>query len=155
MPTLNLKPQKLKCPFCSTISTRGAGLSAHVRFQHSREYRKWKTNPNRLIEAAEAVSPQPMRHPHSLELPANESEREAVQQLPQLPSDGFTGHAGENESHDALSLLQKAHQQLTTRKQTIESELTRIEGLRREHAAVTGQAAALDEAIKSFQNSSA
>jgi len=64
MPSLNLKPQKLKCPFRPTISTRGTGLSAHVRAQHSREYGKWNRNPNRLIEAAQAALPQqgPKRH---------------------------------------------------------------------------------------------
>src|SRR5580692_6366164 len=58
MPGHKLKPQKLQCPFCSTISTRGTGLSAHVRAQHPREYVKWNKNPNRLLEAAAAASPQ-------------------------------------------------------------------------------------------------
>src|SRR5437868_4016157 len=58
MPTLNLKSQKLQCPFCSTVSTRGTGLSSHVRTQHPREYEKWNKNPNRLLEAAAAASAQ-------------------------------------------------------------------------------------------------
>jgi prefoldin subunit 5 len=106
-----------------------------------------------LIKAAEAASPQPKRHrrlrPVQSSTPV-ESEREAVQQPPQLPL-GPPGHSGESESRAALSLLQKAHQQLSTRKQTIESELARIEGLRSEYEAVTAQVAALDEAIKTFQ----
>src|SRR5215472_10710433 len=57
MPTYNLKPQKLQCPFCSTVSTRGTGLSSHIRTQHRREYGKWNQNPNRLLEAAAAASP--------------------------------------------------------------------------------------------------
>src|SRR5215467_12502890 len=58
MPTFNLKSQKLQCPFCSTVSTRGTGLSSHVRAQHPKEYGKWNKNPNRLLEAAAAASPQ-------------------------------------------------------------------------------------------------
>ena len=116
-------------------------------------YAKWKKNPDRLIKAAEAASPQPKRHrrlrPVQSSTPV-ESEREAVQQPPQLPLRP-PGHSGESESRAALSLLQKAHQQLSTRKQTIESELARIEGLRSEYEAVTAQVAALDEAIKTFQ----
>jgi hypothetical protein len=49
-------------------------------------------------------------------------------------------------------LLQKAHEQLSTRKQTIESELARIERLRGEHETVTAQVAALDQAMKAFQH---
>jgi hypothetical protein len=153
MPTLKLKPQNLKCPFCSTISTRGTGLSAHVRAQHSSEYRKWNRNPNRLIEAAEAALPQPKRHRRLRAVQSSapvEFKREAVQQPPKLVA-GPAGRKGENESREALSLLQKAHQQLSARKQTIESELARIEGLRSEHEAVTAQVAALDEAIKVFK----
>src|SRR5207237_9958071 len=58
MPTLNLKSQKLQCPFCATVSTRGTGLSSHVRTQHPREYGKWNKNPSRLLEAAAAASAQ-------------------------------------------------------------------------------------------------
>jgi hypothetical protein len=56
-----------------------------------------------------------------------------------------------NDVHESLSLLQKAYEQLSTRKQSIESELARIEGLRGEHEAVTAQVAALDLAMKAFQ----
>ena len=156
MPSHNLKPQKLKCPFCPTISTRGTGLSAHVRGQHSREYGKWNRNPNRLIEAAQAALPQqePKRHRRLHRVPPSapvEFEREAIQQPRKLVA-GSAGQSGENESREALSLLQKAHQQLSTRKQTIESELARIEGLRTEHEAITAQVTALDEAIKAFKH---
>jgi len=57
MPAHKLRPQKLQCPFCSAISTRGTGLSAHVRARHAKEYGKWNKNPNRLAEAAAAASP--------------------------------------------------------------------------------------------------
>jgi hypothetical protein len=43
-------------------------------------------------------------------------------------------------------------EQISTRKQSIESELARIEGLRGEHEAVTAQVAALDQAMKAFQD---
>jgi hypothetical protein len=156
MPSHNLKPQKLKCPFCSTISTRGTGLSAHVRGQHAREYGKWNRNPNRLIEAAQAALPQqePKRHRRSHRVPPSapvESERAAAQQPRKLVA-GAAEQNSENESREALSLLQKAHQQLSTRKQTIEGELARIEGLRTEHEAITPQVTALDEAINAFKH---
>jgi hypothetical protein len=38
------------------------------------------------------------------------------------------------------------------RKQTIETDLVRIEGSRTEHEAVTAQVAALDQALKAFQH---
>jgi prefoldin subunit 5 len=56
----------------------------------------------------------------------------------------------DNNGSEALSLLQKAYDQLSSRKQTIESEIARIEGLRGEHEAVTAQVAALDQAMKAF-----
>jgi hypothetical protein len=156
MPAVELKLQRLKCPFCSTISTRGTGLSAHVRAQHAREYGKWNRNPNRLIEAAEAALPQheAKRRPRPL-APVRSSapvefQQVAVQQQPKLVS-APPGQTGESDSREALSLLQKAHQQLSTRKQTIEGELARIETLRSEHEAITAQVVALDEAIKAFK----
>ena len=98
---------------------------------------------------------EPKRHRPSHRVPASapaEFEREAVQQPRKLVARP-QGQSGENESREALDLLQKAHQQLSTRKQTIQSELARIEGLRAEHEAITKQVAALDEAIKGFQTS--
>jgi hypothetical protein len=156
MPSQKLKPQRLKCPFCPTISTRGTGLSAHVRAQHAREYGKWNKNPNRLIEAAQAALPQqePKRHRRLHRVPPSapvELERDAVQEPRKLVASP-AGSSGETESREALSLLQKAHQQLSTRKQMIESELARIEGLRTEHEAITEQVTALDEVIKAFKH---
>ena len=58
MPANKLRPQKLQCPFCSAISTRGTGLAAHVRAKHPRAYGKWNKNPNRMLEADAAASPQ-------------------------------------------------------------------------------------------------
>jgi hypothetical protein len=57
----------------------------------------------------------------------------------------------DHDGNEAFELLQKAHEQLSTRKQIIENELARIEGLRGEHEAVTAQVAALDQAIKAFR----
>jgi hypothetical protein len=55
-----------------------------------------------------------------------------------------------NDGNEAFSLLQKAFEQLSTRKQTIENELARIESLRGDYEAVTAQVAALDQALKAF-----
>jgi prefoldin subunit 5 len=57
---------------------------------------------------------------------------------------------GDKDSNEAFSLLQKAYEQLSTRKQSIENELARIEELRSEHEALTAQVAALDQAMKAF-----
>ena len=56
-------------------------------------------------------------------------------------------HRGGNNARD---LVQTAYEQLTARRQSIEADLARIEALRSEHAAVSAQVAALEEAIKAF-----
>ena len=160
MPTQKLKPQQLQCPFCSTVSTRGTGLSSHVRTQHPREYGKWNKNPNRLLEAAAAAFPQKeprkTRSVHQIPPPVRvKVRREAVAPAQPLQEQATVLTApvpqiSDKNSNEALNLLQKAHEQLSIRKQTIESELARIEGLRGEHEAVTAQVAALDQAIKAF-----
>lgn len=161
MPAHKLRPQKLQCPFCSTISTRGTGLSSHVRAQHPREYGKWNKNPNRLLDAAAAASPQqePRKNPrlHTVRSPARvEPEKMAVPAQPvqeqPTPLAAPASHTGENEVPEALPLLQRAYAQLNERKQVIEGELARIEGLRGEHEAVTAQVAALDQAMKAFHH---
>lgn len=82
MPVHKLKPQKLQCPFCSTISTRGTGLSSHVRGLHPKEYGKWNKNPTRLLEATLAVSPQAEprtnQHLHKVKATAKVGLAEAV-----------------------------------------------------------------------------
>ena len=81
LPGHKLKPQKLQCPFCSTISTRGTGLSAHVRGQHAKEYRKWNSNPNRLSEAAAASAqqePKTNRRLHAVRSPELTEVRKAA-----------------------------------------------------------------------------
>ena len=161
MPAHKLRPQKLQCPFCSTISTRGTGLSSHVRAQHPREYGKWNKNPNRLLDAAAAASPQqePRKNPrlHTVRSHARvEPEKMAVPAQPvqeqPTPLAAPASHTGENEVPEALPLLQRAYAQLNERKQVIEGELARIEGLRGEHEAVTAQVAALDQAMKAFHH---
>jgi hypothetical protein len=59
------------------------------------------------------------------------------------------GHP-DGRGNNARDLVHKAYEQLRARKQNIEAELARIEALRSEHAAVTAQVAALDEAMKAF-----
>ena len=156
---MNLKSQKLQCPFCSTVSTRGTGLSAHVRTQHSREYGKWNKNPNRLLEAAAAASPQKEARKNrpvprvQLSAPVKIREEAAATQPVQeqaivLPP--TASQKSDKDGNEAFGLLQKAYEQLSTRKQSIENELARIEELRGEHEAVTTQVAALDQAMKAF-----
>ena len=139
---------------------RGTGLAAHVRAKHPREYGRWNKNPNRLLEADAAASPQQEarknRRLHPVRSPAPVAVAEAVVPTPPIqkkpiPSAARALRTGEGDVHDSLSLLQKAHEQLSTRKQSIEGELARIEGLRGEHEAVTAQVAALDQAMKAFQ----
>ena len=160
MPPHKLRPQKLQCPFCTALSTRGTGLVAHVRAKHPREYGKWNKNPNRLREAAAAASPQqearknrrlhPVRSPAPIEVGEAAVPAPPIQEKPIL-SAAREPRTGESDVLDSLSLLQKAYEQLSTRKQSIENELARVEGLRGEHEAVTAQVAALDQAMKAFQ----
>jgi hypothetical protein len=163
MPAHKLRPQKLQCPFCPAISTRGTGLSAHVRSRHPREYGKWNKNPNRLLEAAAPASPQPepkknrRLHPVRSPVPVKPGEGAIPTQSIQEPPIVLAApapHPAENDAHEALTLLQRAYEQLSTRKQSIEAELARIEGLRGEHEAVTAQVAALDQALKAFHQQS-
>ena len=51
-------------------------------------------------------------------------------------------------------MLQSAFEQLSTRKQSIEADLARIERLRGEHEAVTAQVAALEQAMEAFHQPS-
>jgi hypothetical protein len=160
MPAHKLRPQKLQCPFCPAISTRGTGLAAHVRAKHQREYSKWNKNPNRLLEADLAASPRnearkirrlhPVRSPAPVEVSQVSLPAPPIHEKPML-SAARAPQPGESDVNDSLSLLQKAYEQLSARKQTIEIELARIEGLRGEHEAVTAQVAALDQAMKAFQ----
>ena len=160
MPAHKLQPQKLHCPFCSTVSTRGTGLSAHVRGQHAKEYAKWNRNPNRIIEAAVGATPeQELNTKRRIRSVRSLAPVEIVtaaappnsQRPTTLPAAGQ--QTGQSDVLDAMLLLQRAHEQLSTRKQTIESELARIEKLRNEHELVTKQVAALDQALRAFPDS--
>ena len=158
MSMLNLKSQKLQCPFCSTVSTRGTGLSSHIRSQHPREYGKWNKNPSRLLEAAVPASPRkgPKKNQpvHRFPRPVSVKKEAVPAQPTQEQATVLAAPASQirdNDGSEAFDLLQKAYEQLRTRKQMIESELARIEGLRGEHEAVTAQVAALDQAIKAFR----
>jgi hypothetical protein len=161
MPAHKLKPQKLQCPFCPVIATRGTGLSAHVRAKHPREYGKWNKNPNRLLDADRAASPQqgvrqnrrlhPAPPPAPVKVVKATAPAPPIQEKPVLSAAHAT-RTSEGDGHDSLSLLQAAYEQLSTRKQSIEIELARIDGLRSEHEAVTAQVAALEQAMKAFQH---
>ncbi len=159
MPAHKLKPQRLQCPYCSTISTRGTGLSSHVRTQHPKDYAKWNRNPTRLVEAAAAASPAnaPAEKRRSrVGAPAHKVEEAApapVQEAVPAPPPAAAAESVEPELNGdkAQDLLQQAYEQLAARKQTIEAELARIEALRVEHDVVSAQLAALDQAMKAFQ----
>jgi hypothetical protein len=156
MPANKLKPQKLQCPFCSAISMRGTGLSAHVRGQHAKEYANWNKNPNRMIEAA-AASPKQERKasgrirsigsPEPVEI-VKAAAGPSRHQPRTLPTRGK--QTTQSDVNNPLVMLQKAHEQLSARKQMIESELVRIEELRGEHETIAKQVAAIDEALKAF-----
>src|SRR5262245_56111433 len=123
---------KLQCPFCATISTRGTGLSSHIRSQHPREYGKWNKNPNRLADAAAAASP--------ARASAKTAHKDAVLPTPvavapqaRRPSKAESTdklaamsveHSNPNgRGNNARDLVRKAYEQLSARKQSIETEL--------------------------------
>ena len=155
MPANKLKPQKLQCPFCSAISVRGTGLSAHIRGQHAKEYANWNKNPNRIIEAAAASPQQERKASGRIRSIASPEPVQIVKaagpgrhQPRTLPGRG--NQTTQSDVNHALIMLQKAHEQLSARKQMIESELVRIEELRGEHETIAKQVAAIDEALKAF-----
>lgn len=149
----------LQCPFCTTISTRGTGLSSHVRSQHAREYGKWNKNPSKLADAAAAALPRKASAKTSLVDPVRplvDVTAKVTRGQRAQPSGNVSALAVQQGSrdpggNDAHRLVQKAYDQLSARKQSIEAELARIEALRTEHETVTAQVAALDEAMKAFQ----
>src|ERR1700736_3888724 len=54
---MTMPAQVLQCPFCDTASSRGTGLTAHIRLRHPKEYAKWIKDPNRLLAARKPASP--------------------------------------------------------------------------------------------------
>ena len=159
MPTPKTESPRLQCPFCATISTRGTGLSSHIRSQHPREYGKWNKNPNRLADAAAAArgkgsaetsSAQPVP---SLPIDVTAEAKRRPQAQPSGDASALAVERGIRaaDGNDSHRLVQEAYDQLSARKQSIEAELGRIEALRTEHEAVTAQVAALEEAMKAFQ----
>jgi hypothetical protein len=159
MPTSQSTARRLQCPFCATISARGTGLSSHVRSQHPREYAKWNKNPNKLVDAAGAASATARSGknsrartvtPVSVDVAAD-----AVRASNAEPTGNSTPLSIEHRHKDgkgteARNLVQKAYEQLSARKESIEAELARIDALQSEHAAVTAQVAALREAMTAF-----
>ncbi len=152
MPAQKLKPQKLQCPHCATISTRGTGLSSHIRTQHPKEYARWNRNPNRLLEAAAAASSKkdaPAEKPPARA--AAPAPRKVEEAAPAPPPAARKSVEPEVDGDKAQELLQQAYEQLTARKQNIEADLARIEALRQDQEVVNAQLAALDQAMKAFQ----
>ena len=147
MPAHKLRPQKLQCPFCPAISTRGTGLSAHVRARHPREYRKWNKNPNRLLEAAAPAPSQPepgknrRLHPVRSPMPVNPeaapTPMQPVQEQPIL----LAAHAPQPGDND-LAVFPVVGKQVSI----ADNLLTLDEGLRSGQVVVTesGGAGGLD-----------
>lgn len=135
----NLKKQNLQCPFCPATSSRGTGLSAHVRARHPKQYKNWNRNSNRFAEASGALAaPKPVSHPEP-------------QEQPVLASPTAVSHqTNETTGNEALNLLQKVHDQLVARKHAIESEIARVEVLKSEHQSVVTQLAAIVQAMGVF-----
>jgi hypothetical protein len=163
MATAKPRAVKLQCPFCTTISTRGTGLSSHIRSQHPREYEKWTKNPGRIADAAVATSPgivsgktssarraKPLR----VDVTAGTAGRPPAEPSVKVSSPAAKQGARDGGGDDTRRLVQKAYDQLSARKHSIEAELARIEALRAEHEAVTARVAALDQALKAFQQQS-
>jgi hypothetical protein len=161
MPTPKSQARLLHCPFCSSTSTRGTGLSSHIRSQHPREYTKWNKNPKKLLDAAKQPEPEHSgKAPKAKRIlspaakPASEvtqRSREEARSADSALVDAVPAHTPAGD--DARRLVEQAHEQLKVRKQMVEAELARIESLRAEYESVTARVAALDEAIKAFQES--
>ena len=151
MPAHKLRSQKLQCPFCSTISTRGTGLSAHVRAQHAREYGKWNKNPNRLPEAAAAASPQqePRRNRslHAVRSPAPVEVRKAAVSA-QPPKEQPLGSGTIPTS--PLEYLDVAITGLRSKQESVRADIQRLTGLEAEEADITRQLEALTKARAAF-----
>ena len=147
--------QRLQCPFCSTISTRGTGLSSHIRTQHAGQYKKWNRNPDRLVQAA-AKAPEPTPEKQKTRKARPAAPPPAVDVTPQHPvEDSRALSAAEpqpmtSNGNTAKVLLQKAHDDLVARKQSIEAETARIEVLKRELEVIATQLAAIDQAMSAF-----
>ena len=159
MATQKVKSRRLQCPFCATISTRGTGLSSHIRSQHPREYRKWNKNPTKLADAAAAARAkgsadtalaQPVPSP-PIDVTAGAKRRPQAQPRGDASALTVERGFGAADGNAAGALVQQAYDQLNARKQSIEAELGRIEALRAEHEAVASQVAALEEAMRAFQ----
>ena len=52
-----MSAELLQCPFCASTSTRGTGLTAHIRGRHPKEYSKWIKDPHRLQAARKGAAP--------------------------------------------------------------------------------------------------
>jgi hypothetical protein len=44
--------QKLQCPFCPKISTRGTGLASHIRGAHPAQYADWSKSRKGAVKGA-------------------------------------------------------------------------------------------------------
>ena len=117
-------------------------MSAHVRNGHPKQYPKWSKDPNRLkpVEAKAQERPKSVKQqPTTAEPPATIAEpMEAPHSLPSGPN-------------GVLELVNQARQQLVDRKQTIESQLSKMEDLRAELGRVNAQIESLDNTLGVFK----
>jgi hypothetical protein len=136
--------QELRCPFCEQTSSRSQGLAAHIRNRHAKQYPKWLKTPTRLADASNgAVAPRVATQPAQPEPPAiaQAIQAEAAVSVPQTIA-----------ANPALDLLKQAHRQLVERRQSIESELSRLTGLTKELETINTQIQALDKTLGVFES---
>jgi hypothetical protein len=119
-------------------------LAAHIRNRHAKQYPKWLKTPTRLADARNgAVAPTVATQPPQPEPPAiaQTIQAEAPVTAPQTIA-----------ANPTLDLLKQAHSQLVERRQSIESELSRLTGLTKELETISAQIQALDKTLGVFES---
>jgi hypothetical protein len=150
---------KLYCPFCPSTAARSQGLASHIRGAHPKHYKKWLLTPTRLEDAK--------NRPVSDSQPAAKSAKAAgkpsvsmvpvaatqhpPKPLPAVHSAGLALANEPNSDNPALVLLDQAYAQLMQRKQSIQAEIGRLDGLNKELSAIEQQLEALGHTLKVFK----
>ena len=133
--------QEWQCPFCPKTLTRPQALAAHIRNGHAKQYPKWLKNPQRLQDALKAATQQPPEQAQAPESPVVSQPTDAAPlRAPQTMNGNPT-----------MDLLKQAQAQLRTRKQAIEAELARLDGLKQELQIINARIESLDQTLGVFQ----
>ncbi len=133
-------PQQWKCPFCPTTSTRPQGLSAHIRYGHTKQFAKWLKNPDRLEQARKAGGVDAV------------VEEEPVDVAEPVPEPVEAVHATPSVSENPTEqLLMQAQSQLIARKSVVEAELARLDDLREEIKTIDKQLESLNSTLAIFR----